>query len=174
MSAGLERRSLVRFVAGFALAFGLLELGYLYVALGSAPYQGYLETLARLTFFVAGALGYDVEWSGTFVLADEGVIEIVPGCDALQPMMLFGAGILAWPSSWLRRLVALGAGLAVLFALNLVRLATLFVIQVEAPERFDLAHMSVWPVILIVSTTALWFVCLARMPVAEPARPVDS
>ena len=55
-----------------------------------------------------------------------------------------------------RKLGAALAGVVLLSALNLARLASLVLVQPRSEKAFEILHLAVWPTVLIASAVGLW------------------
>jgi exosortase/archaeosortase family protein len=77
-------------------------------------------------------------------------------------MSIFLAAVLAFPTAWPRRLVGAVGGLAVLYGINVLRLATLGYIGAidDSPGQrwFNFIHEYVWQGIFIVFVVAVWMI----------------
>jgi len=89
--------------------------------------------------------------------------------------LLFVAAVLAFPAArgaparvWRRKLTAALVGVAAITALNLARICSLYAIGIFFPSAFDLWHVELWPLLLIVAAAAL-FVAAARYLSRVPA-----
>ena len=87
-------------------------------------------------------------------------ISVKKGCDAVEPMALFVAGIISFPALWKKKLIGLAIGLPLIFFLNIVRIVALFLTGVFFPSLFELMHVEVWQVIFILVAIAIWFLWL--------------
>ena len=90
------------------------------------------------------------------------------GCDAVETTALFICAALAFPTSFLRKVVGIIAGAFVLAMLNLVRVVSLFLIGVHLPSIVDVMHIEVWQGLFIIFAVILWVVWLlwiSRNPV---------
>src|SRR5262245_12081456 len=85
-------------------------------------------------------------------------IAITSDCSGADVMALCAAATLAYPVPWRRRIIGLVSGLAMLLALNIWRIGTLY----KAPTltTLDWLHRVVWPAILVVATLAylVWWI----------------
>jgi exosortase H (IPTLxxWG-CTERM-specific) len=161
----------VAIVAGAALA---CWAGYRDEVVG--PLVRPLEALAaRSTALMVHGVGVQALRAGTVVYHPGGfAFQISRGCLGVVPLVLLAAGILAYPASGRKKLWGLVAGLPALAALNLVRLAQLFVTGVRWPGAFDVAHAVVWQVIVVLATLGIWLAWVrwadAAGPLQVPAR----
>lgn len=102
-------------------------------------------------------------------------LNVLRGCEGTELYFLVIAGVLAIPASARSRCVALSAGLAVAYALNLTRIAALYATARDAREQFELLHAYVAPTALVaVLGLSLWLWAssqTARTPPAAPNNP---
>ncbi|MDZ4846617.1 MAG: archaeosortase/exosortase family protein [Chitinophagales bacterium] len=90
-------------------------------------------------------------------------IDVGRGCDALEPMAIFLCAVLLFPAPFKAKLFGVLGGIPILFALNILRIITLylagahggFLFGAEKEFYFNLLHLQIWPVIFIVATLML-------------------
>src|SRR6185295_6380207 len=85
----------------------------------------YLELVANGSALLLGWCGEAVSVDGSTVLGRFPYV-VVLDCAALDAQALFAAAVLAFPSSWRHKAIGLGAGLAAIFCLNVIRLVLLY------------------------------------------------
>jgi len=83
-------------------------------------------------------------------------IRINRGCDAVEAMALFASAVLAFPAAGKKKFFGLVKGLAFLFVLNLIRIASLFLTGRYYPEYFDFIHVEIWQILFIIFSLGLW------------------
>ena len=144
----------------FAVTFGGLaifsELIYYGVALESAVFRSYLETLASISGFILGFFTDDVSVRGTFVTGRLFSVEIARGCDAYRLCALLTAAMLAFPASLRLKAWGIFLGLLWLNALNFVRICGLYFIGGYYYTQFQTSHEVYFPIFLIVMTVGAW------------------
>lgn len=89
-------------------------------------------------------------------------IEIERGCDAIEPSALLASAVMASPVPFVSRLLAVGAGTALLMLLNLVRIISLYLFQVHYPAAFETMHLDVWQALFIILAIVLWGMWASR------------
>jgi len=129
---------------------------------GSRPVLGYLAFNARVAGAVLGALGEHTRVSDRSIAGDRYALEVSRGCDAVQPTALYLSAILATPAAWKRRLAGIAAGVLVLFALNLVRIVSLYYVGAFAPDWFDVVHVDLWGAVFVLLAVSLWLLWAYR------------
>jgi len=155
-------RARVRFAVVFASVAGAL------LAVYSFPYQehGFHENL--FAWYLAGyarAAGAVIHLTDPLVrvagaqIVGRTSLVIAKNCDAMDVNLLLSAAMIAFPAAWSRRLVGIAAGVALLSVVNVLRIVTLYHLNVRSPAAFELVHGEVWPfamVSLAVGVFAVW------------------
>lgn len=99
-------------------------------------------------------------------------VRIIKGCDAMEAKILFTSAVLAFPGSGSRKLLVACLGLLVLTAVNVTRIATLYLAGTLMPSLVEPLHFETWPFIMI-AVAGLGFLAATsylRPPDVEPAR----
>lgn len=147
--------SLIRF--GGAFAAWILALFPLLRT--SLVEQGVLLPLAEFQGLVAA-------WhTGTTAMA----VQVTMSCSAGDEMALCVAATLAYPAPWRRRILAAAGGVALILALNTIRIATLG--RAAGIPAFTVLHVYVWPAVLVAATliyVATWMSNAGRPDRARP------
>ena len=87
-------------------------------------------------------LGASTTVDGAIVSSDSFALIIVAECTALGPLVMFTGAVVAYPTSHAAKLKGLLLGLAVLTAVNLVRIVSLFWIGSAHPQYLDVRGAS--------------------------------
>jgi len=146
-------------VLAFGLKFGALMV--LFYAVSMTPFfdrmlYAYLEANARLANAILNGLGQASRVSGVTIRSARFAITVRRGCDAVEPAWFFCAAVLSFPAPFVRKIPGLLAGAALILAMNLVRIASLYLIGIYSPGFFDLAHLEIWPAAFIIAAILLW------------------
>jgi len=164
------RRVLLRFVA---LALVLMAL---YFAASSteayrvAVSQPYLRWTASATGALLRLLSVDgAAARGGLVYAGGFALRVDRGCDASTECAVFAALIIAFPAAFVRKLVAIPSGVAVLVALNIFRVASLVLAGAYTPALFEWLHVEFWQVAFILLAVGLWAAWLPWAIRSSPA-----
>lgn len=142
-----------RFVACILLFFVLSLLPAWDALLGY-----YLQISAYFSGGLLFLLGEHYQILGSTIWSNKYNINIASGCSALDIVMFYSGFLIAFPASAVsmrHRLYGLALGLPLIVAVNLLRIACLFWIGVHCPNLFDMAHVSIWPSLLIFFTLML-------------------
>lgn len=116
----------------------------------------YLSVYAWGASLLLSLFGFEASADGTRVFLDYLPVEVVRGCDAMEPIALYLAAVVAVQMSWRSKLVGLFGGLAILGAINTVRIAILTYVSAKHPQAFETVHLTVAQTAFILCTVSLW------------------
>ena len=162
----------LRFLLTFAICMAVYYLATLTPPVKQGFFPAYLRLNAAASAAILRVVGQDVTVRDKSIVSTAGpAIEVERGCDAVEPSALFVSAVLASPVSWLSRLSAAAAGTLVLMVLNLIRVASLFLVKVYYPGAFDTMHLDVWQALFIFMAIVFWAVWASRVSRRRVARP---
>lgn len=116
----------------------------------------HLRMLAAISAKVLRVFGYDTTVAGTTIYSPEYSVEIVRGCDAIEPTAVFAAIVLATPVALWAKVAGLIVGTIGLLLVNFVRIISLFFIGIHFPGAFEMIHETVWQVAFIAISLVFW------------------
>jgi len=96
------------------------------------------------------------------IKAPGGGLNILNGCEGTEIMFLLIAAFAAVRMDWRRKLIALGLGLGLVFALNQARILALFYAFRNERGLFDILHTTVLPAALIAAIAMYFYAVLHR------------
>jgi exosortase H (IPTLxxWG-CTERM-specific) len=147
----------------FAVRFLVLLIAFYLIAAVKPVHERvvvpYTNTITSLSAVILQAFRFDVVAAGTVMTSRTFAMDVSNGCNAVETMIFFAAAVMAFPAPYRERLLALFAGLLAIQFLNLLRLASLFWLGDRHPHSFDLFHVAVWQVVMIlagVTMFAMW------------------
>jgi len=156
-------------VRGFVLRFGLFSLALAFVPLipgWDGMVSRYMSAMAVLVNGLLHLLGQPTQLDGAEVFTSAFRMTLAPHCSALDIVLFYSATVLAFPAPAVRKIVGLAGGLVAIIALNILRIATVYLTGVRWPAHLQGVHEGLWPVVLIMGTVSLsaaW-VCYAKKP----------
>ena len=83
-------------------------------------------------------------------------IDVTLACSGADALALCAGAILAYPARWGARLTGVSGGVALILALNIVRIGTLGR-AAASPSWFDALHLYVWPAVLMLAIAGYVF-----------------
>jgi exosortase/archaeosortase family protein len=165
------RRARIRFAVVFAVVGGVL------LTLYSFPYAEhgvredwfarYLSLYAQLAGLVLRVFDSGVRVAGNDIVGRVS-LTVAKNCDAMDVSLLLVAAIVAFPAPWRRRVVGIASGVAALTVINILRIVSLYFVDVHWPRAFEVIHAEVWP-LAIVALAAAAFLAWCRW--AQAAAP---
>ncbi|MCG8405151.1 MAG: archaeosortase/exosortase family protein [Phycisphaerales bacterium] len=150
------KRPVLRFVSFFGITMATFFVCSTTDFAKQQAWPAYLGWNAQVSASLLTLLGQDVAFQNRTVMSPKGWLLIEQGCDAVQPSAMFIAAILAFPASVRAKVIGIIGGVLLLAMTNLVRIISLFFVQLHYPRFFDLMHIEVWQVAFITLAVALW------------------
>ena len=123
---------------------------------GSDPFQPFLTLIARSTGGVLQVLGQEITVDGTSVSSPVFSMEIVRGCDAIEPVAAFVAAVLASPVALWAKIPGILVGATAMLLINLIRIVSLYFVGVHFPKALDIMHLDVWQAAFVVLAICFW------------------
>lgn len=97
-------------------------------------------------------------------------IQIAPGCNGVEAMIILFAAIVAFPAPWVYRLKGLVLGFIAIQALNSVRIISLFYLLQWSKDWFEWFHLYIWQALIILDALVVWLIWLRYIPKQTPSR----
>jgi exosortase H (IPTLxxWG-CTERM-specific) len=117
---------------------------------------------AQATGFFLNLMGQGVQVSGANITAAAFSVEVGTGCTATIPILLFICAVVAYPGRVKHKLLGILLGGVCLYAINLVRTVSLFLIGSHFHSFFETAHLLLWQPLIILAALILWLVWVRR------------
>lgn len=164
------KHPIFRFVLIFAVLMGGFYVLTMMTFIREGPWTWYLEVNADFSGAILRLLGSDVMVAGNAITSSRGSLSIRAGCDATHPSALLVSGILAYPTSIWKKLPGMVVGTLLLLSINLIRIVSLFYIQIYFPRAFEIMHIEVWQALFIFLAIAFWAIWVQQAERGERAR----
>lgn len=166
-----DLRSLLGSAAGRFVVRYVLLLVALFAVVAWRPVNDhvvdpYTTFVAHEAAVVLKALGEQVRVDGQVLSSPRFAVTIYNGCNGLEAILVFVAGVLAFPAPWRARLLGVVVGFVAVQVLNVVRVVSLYYVGVWRPEWFTTAHVLVWQTVVILFAVVLWLVWVQRHALA--------
>jgi exosortase H (IPTLxxWG-CTERM-specific) len=118
--------------------------------------QPFTVLIASQSAWVLKALGMKVVSAGITITGEGFSVEILGNCNAIFEIGLFLCAVLAFPAKPAEKALAGILGVLFIYCLNLLRVVSLFLIGVYAPQYFEGSHVYVSQTIFIVVVSFCW------------------
>lgn len=113
----------------------LFSLGDLHLKMG--PLQ---KGIAATVTAGANGLGAEATRNGTIIRLDQAALDINHECTGVFVLLVYATFVFAYPAPWRERFYGVTLGLAILMAINVLRLIALVVIASRSPGWFAYFH----------------------------------
>lgn len=100
-------------------------------------------------------------------------IQIAPGCNGVEAMIILLAAIIAFPASILYKLKGLFWGFIAIQSLNMVRIISLFYLLQWDRNWFEFFHLYLWQALIILDALVVWLIWLRYLPKNKQEQPTD-
>lgn len=147
-------RAIVVFVVLMGLFYGFVHTP----ANETTAFRSYLALIARVVGGILSLFGYQSSVTDTVIHTPQFSLEIVRGCDAIEPAATYIAAVLASPVGVWPRLPGILIGTAAIMLVNLVRIVSLYFVGVYYPSAFIMIHEGVWQAAFVVLAIVFWAV----------------
>lgn len=166
-----RKRQAILFIVLFTVQIILFYILYGNPWFESIFFVPLANTYAWLSGKFLTIIGYSSIVIGDIISSDAAFsVSVKKGCDAAEPMAIFLASVIAFPAKIPSKLTGIAFGLSILFLLNILRVATLFIAGFHFPDLFETMHLAVWQVLFIMAAIALWFFWIHKMAVTPTAK----
>lgn len=115
-----------------------------------------LKFYAILGSGLLNIFGFGTTVSESFVSNPDFSLNIGKGCDAISPTILILAAILTFPIAFKLKIRGLIIAPIAIMILNLIRIASLFLIGLYAPDFFEIMHVEIWQTVFIIFCLVGW------------------
>lgn len=122
--------------------------------------------LAKVSAGIIQMFDSQVAASGQVIrsLTNGFAVQIAPGCNGVEAVIILFAAIFAFPAPFKHKLVGFSAGFLAIQLLNLVRIISLFYLGQWSMTAFKWAHLYLWQALIILDALVVWLIWLRYLP----------
>lgn len=147
--------------------FALIYLGLMgafFVLIGFKPVQNvidlngiYTTAVVIATSKILGIVNIPCTYQGSVISLPSIALDIKFGCNGLEAVMIYSVAVIAFPSSWRKKLLGIIAGFFVIQAVNVLRIAGLAYSGIHFRRIFDYIHIYVAQGMMIAVSLGVFF-----------------
>lgn len=179
-----KNKAVIKFLVTFFGVYLVLSLFYnLYLNYGTSE-KYYPEIITHIVALqsenLISAFGYETkiipsnyDASMRIGLNGEYLVRIVEGCNAVSVIILFLSFILAFRRDFKTTALYIFGGIAVIYALNIIRIALLTIGIYEIPEHESFMHGTLFPAFIYGVVFLLWFLWIRNFKKTSPEKKVE-
>ena len=158
-AAVLDRAGVVSTCLRYVLAVIVLSWLSMFDAVADRGLAPLRNGLAAVLGGLLRTLGATAHSRGSVIDLDGASLQIVNACMGIDATALLVAAVVVFPVSWRWRARGVLLAVAVMAAVNFVRLLSLCLLGAYSPSWLDVGHLYVWPTVIMlvgVATLLLW------------------
>lgn len=150
----------------FAITY-LILMGAFFILIGLKPIQDiidlnglYTEGVVWVTSKVLGIAGIPCTYRGSTIQLPSIALDVRFGCNGLEAVMIYSVAVIAFPSTWKKRLIGIAAGFLIIQVINIIRIAVLAYSGVYFRNLFEYIHIYVAQGMMIAVSLGIFFIYL--------------
>jgi len=116
-----------------------------------------------LSGIILNGLGWDTHAYGTTLVHEQVSVQVAKGCDGLVASMIYFAAVMAFPSTFRKKMIGLIMGFVAIQILNQIRIIALFLTLIYLPNVFEDMHVYVTQSLVIAFGVVLWYFWAERI-----------
>jgi len=141
----------------FAILLAAVAAGIAFLTNHAGAMASFQSGIALITSHIINLFGGRTSVTGNVIHSSGSfALSVVTACTGLFTTGVFIVAVLAFPASFLAKLLGVLLGATGIFLINLLRLGSLFYVGVHLPNLFDRMHLLVWQSLVIVLALFLW------------------
>lgn len=137
-----------------AVLFGLEMLNPVQIAV----IEPWTNGLARLSAWLMKIFDADVISNGRVLQSQRSGlgVSIEAGCNGVEAAIILIGGVLAFPAPWWNKMIGIFMGVAAVQAANVLRVISLFYLNMWSKEAFNFAHLYLWQALIMLDVLIVW------------------
>jgi len=150
----------------FALSY-LVLMGAFFLLIGLKPIQDiidlngcYSRGVVILTSKILLLLGIPTTCQGSVIRLPSIALDVRFGCNGLEAIMIYAVAVIAFPSSWKKKLMGILGGFVVIQAINILRIVSLAYSAIHFKSLFEYIHIYVAQGLMIAVSLGIFFIYL--------------
>lgn len=151
---------MTRFLVLFLVLLVVLSFIANYPPVREAYIEPWNEWLAIGSYWLIQWFDASVGFMGNVIYPKDGGggVSIESGCNGIEAILILIAAMLAFPGPWLAKIAGVLLGSALIQALNLVRIISLFYLAQWDEQLFEWFHLYLWPTLIILDALLVFFI----------------
>lgn len=159
-----QRRLMLRFLGRFLIILIVAAAAYPRFRPALEPaLEAATRATAQIEYHVLSRIDRTVWIWDNVVYVDLVGTEVIEECVGISEGILFLLALLAFPASWRMRALGLAFGLPLIYAMNLLRLAGLILVEKHYPASAEFFHVYLGQLSLTLIMIAIWFLWAHRV-----------
>jgi exosortase H (IPTLxxWG-CTERM-specific) len=157
----------------FLITFALLLTAFYAIVTLDAVDEHVVVPFTRGLTAVSGALlnaiGQHVTVSGTVISSPQFAVDVRGGCNGLEAVVFVAAAMLSFAAPWRKRLAGALAAAVILESINVIRVASLYLIGLYHRSLFETFHLAIWQTVMFAIAVLLFVTWVSRFATPNAA-----
>lgn len=157
---------MIRFFLTFMALLTVLFTARILQPVQDAVTIPFTAVLAKVSAWLMMLFDNDVGAQGVIIysMSRSWAVEIAPGCDGIEAVIILFAAIFAFPASFKHKMIGFVIGFFAIQGLNLVRIISLFYMGMWSMAAFEWFHLYLWQALIILDAMIVWLLWLRYLP----------
>ncbi|WP_439100476.1 exosortase H [Congregibacter sp.] len=136
----------------------------------AAVIQPFTSWLADISAAIIMPFDENVRASGRIISHTQTnfAVSIEAGCNGVEAAIVLIAGVLAFPASFKRKVVAITLGFLAIQVMNIARIVSLFYLGQWNLDAFTWTHLYLWPVLIMLDVLVVFMLYLRYLSQRAP------
>ncbi len=161
----------LKFIVIFLALLAILEFALLIDVVDANAVQPFTRGIATVSGAIIGSMERGTRVNGTVISSPCFAVDIKNGCNGLEATFFVLAAVVAFPSTWRRKLAGIAIGFVLIQFANLARVVTLFLIGCHRRAWFETFHLAVWQTLIFALAVGFFIVWSRQSAVRNAATP---
>lgn len=158
------KKEIVRFYLIFPPLFLIIILSYSFALSFIKPQVNWISSRTAVVLgFILNLFGMSANTSGPLLTLQKFSIRVVTECTGLCEMLIFLAALLAYPSSFKKKMLGVLFGIPLLYIVNIIRMIFITVVGNWYPQTFNFMHLYFWQVVGILIIGGVWLFWIEKI-----------
>ena len=155
----IKKEKLKKLFKFFGIFFGIIIVYYLIILITSNEiFNSYINFSASCAGYILNIFDGKSEVIGNIIKYKQFDTQLSFGCEGTEPLVIFLAGVLAFPAGIKDKLWGILIGIITLYLLNIIRIVLLILIGSSSPDLFETFHTEIFPVLFIMISLMAWLI----------------
>ncbi|MBK7694905.1 MAG: archaeosortase/exosortase family protein [Saprospiraceae bacterium] len=151
--------SIVKFIIHFIFLMTLFYLFYYSSFFDFFLLPHILKVQATLAKLFLSACGYSIVIRDATLIGDQFQVSIKGGCDGIEASALYAIALISLPLVARKyKILGLIVGLSILFLLNIIRIAGLYLAGIHWPAFFEFFHLHGGVIAFLLISVIMWLI----------------
>lgn len=160
-----DKQKILKVIKFFSILIGIIGAYYFIVLFFNEElFKPYIDFSTFLAGNLIGIFDSSTNTAGNVIATDNLNIILSFGCEGSEALVIYLAGIIAYPANLKYKTKGFIIGGIILYSLNIIRILILYFIGSWNFDLFDLFHNEILPVIFIIISLVSWYIWLKYIP----------